>query len=52
MELKLERLEFHRSRFEEGEGEKEEKKRKRRFESKEEEEDNLEKKTGSEEEDL
>ena len=52
VELKLGRLEFHRSRFEEGEGEKEEKKRKKRFESKEEEEDNLEKKTGSEEEDL
>ena len=52
VELKLERLEFHRSRFEEGEGEKEEKKRKRRFGSKEEEEDDMVKKTGSEEEDL
>jgi len=48
MELKLERLEFHSSRFDDGEGEKEKKRRKRRSGSKEEEEDDLEK-TGSEE---
>ena len=51
MELEFEILEFHRSRFEDGEGEKEKKRRKRRFGSKEEEEDDLEK-TGSEEENL
>ena len=47
----MERLEFHRSRFEDGEGEKEKKRRKRRFGSKEEEEGDLEK-TGFEEENL
>ena len=46
MELKFERLEFHRSRFEDGEREKEKKRRKRRSESKKEKEDYL-KKTGS-----
>ena len=51
MELEFERLEFHKSIFEDGEGEKEKKRRKRRSGSKEEEEDNLEK-TGSEEENL
>ena len=46
----MERLEFHRSIFEEVEGKKEKKKRKRRSASKEEEEDDLEKKTKSKEE--
>ena len=49
VELELERLEFHRSRFEDGEWEKEKKRRKRRFGSKEEEEGDLGK-TGFEEE--
>ena len=43
MELEFESLEFHRSRFEDGEGEKKKKRRKRRSGSKEEEEDDLEK---------
>ena len=49
MELEFEILEFHRSRFEDGEWEKEKKRRKRRFGSKEEEEGDLGK-TGFEEE--